>query len=101
MGSIRGKRKVSFSWSAPITLLFAAFLLSNAWWRIQSIRIGYRLEEEKSRLGKKKEELSHLDKKISLYHSIATLDRLARKKYKLHTPNTHQIIYLSEVVDNS
>jgi len=94
-------KKLSFGWSVPLTLVLAGFLLSNAWWRIQSIRLGYKIENLNDRVREKKEELSDLDKKISVHRSISHLDHLARHKFRLTTPDIHQIIYLNSESDAS
>lgn len=71
-------------------------LLSTAWFQIQSVRWGYRLQSLQQQLDDVQKKEQSVDQRLEGALSLARLDDLAKNKFNLRVPAPSQIRLVSE-----
>jgi len=75
----------------------AVFLLmATAWFQIQSVRWGYRVQSLRTQLDELEKREQSVDQRLQGALSLARLDQLAKTKFRLQIPSPTQIVLLSE-----
>lgn len=71
-------------------------LLSTAWFQIQAVRWGYRVQSLRLKIDEAEKKEQTLDLRLQGALSLSHLDDLARKKFRLQVPDPSQIVLLSD-----
>lgn len=71
-------------------------LLSTAWFQIQAVRWGYKVQTLHQQIDELRKKEQSVDQRLQGALSLARLDELAKKKFSLRVPEPSQIILVPE-----
>jgi hypothetical protein len=71
-------------------------LLSTAWFQIQAVRWGYKVQSLRQKIDEAEKKEQTVDQRLQGALSLARLDDLARKRFRLQVPEPSQIVLLSD-----
>ncbi len=72
-------------------------LLSTTWFQIQAVRWGYKVQTLRRQIDELEKKEQTVDQRLEGALSLARLDDLARKKFRLQVPDPNQIVLLPEI----
>ncbi len=89
-------RKPLFLYFALVIGSVVTILSTSAWFQIQAVRLGYKIQKMHYEIEELKKKEQRIDGSLQRSLSLAHLDRLAKTRYHLQVPQISQIVLISD-----